>query len=1096
MAKAHIYLAAGANVEATDTFASWIDTTNSLVYDMGTVVLTSVTQPQPNVTVGGYTTGNAHLEGIFSANTVVVSNGLRGGSVSTGGDLTIVSNTIFSESPLVRISANTDNFTVNSNNTTFTSNVAIDSTKTVLISAANTTINAGQLFVRTSSEFTGTRVDIDGTTFDVTSNTIVTAASLNANVDVITLGFNASDSLVVNSLADFNSNTNIDGILTVTANAAFTGSNTTVTALEATDEIRLKGTSARTIKTQSTNSTLYSLNLSLANTSATVTPVVVSSTALLPGLTTTYDVGSSSTRWNKTWTKDLDVANTVIVTNQITVSGNAAFNGANTTVTALEATDEIRLKGASKTLKVQSTTGTQPVLNLSLANTTVTVTPLVANSTAVSPGANAIYDLGTDLMRWDTAFVKDLDVANSVNIQVDAEVDRDMIIRRDLYVYGASYFSSNVTLTLSSSDVQDLNVSNTVSLLGGAGFDTDVLPTANVTFALGSTTRRWNQVFANNVTANTVTATTVTAALSGNATTATTLQTARTINGVSFNGSANITVTANTNNTLTRGAYLTGSNFNGSAATTWDVDATDVATASKVVARDASGNFAANTITAALVGNASTATTLQTARTINGVSFNGSANITVTANTNNTLTRGTYLTGSNFNGSAATTWAVDATDAATASKVVARDASGNFAANTITADLVGNATTSTTLATARAINGVNFDGSAAITITANTPNTLTRGTYLTGSNFNGGAATTWAVDATTTSTAGKVVARDASQNFAANTITADLVGNAATATTLATARTINGVSFNGSANITVTANTNQAHTAGAYLTGSNFNGSAAVTWDVDATNLATAGKVVARDASGNFAANTITASSFAGIGSAITNINGTNITSGTVADARIATTIVRTSRSITAGDGLSGGGDLSADISFAVDSTVIRTTGNQTLSGTKTFPTLRYSGTALPDTTNVYNLGSSTLRFATVFATTLNGTATTAQYADLAENYLADQDYEVGTVIAVGGSAEVTAADVNNAHAVLGVVSEKPAYLMNNDLEGGTAIALKGRVPVKVIGGCKKGDRLAPSTTPGYAQVDNSRSAWSFAIALEDGSLMVEAVIL
>jgi hypothetical protein len=69
-----------------------------------------------------------------------------------------------------------------------------------------------------------------------------------------------------------------------------------------------------------------------------------------------------------------------------------------------------------------------------------------------------------------------------------------------------------------------------------------------------------------------------------------TLTTARTINGTSFNGSANITVTANTPNTLTRGSYLTGSNFNGSAATTWAVDATTTATASKVVARDASGD--------------------------------------------------------------------------------------------------------------------------------------------------------------------------------------------------------------------------------------------------------------------------------------------------------------------------------------------------------------------------------------------------------------------------------------------------------------------------------------------------------------------------
>jgi hypothetical protein len=80
------------------------------------------------------------------------------------------------------------------------------------------------------------------------------------------------------------------------------------------------------------------------------------------------------------------------------------------------------------------------------------------------------------------------------------------------------------------------------------------------------------------------------ASTTGNAGTATTLQTARTINGVSFNGSANITITANTPNTLTIGTYLTGNNFNGSAATTWAVDATTTATASKIVARNSSGD--------------------------------------------------------------------------------------------------------------------------------------------------------------------------------------------------------------------------------------------------------------------------------------------------------------------------------------------------------------------------------------------------------------------------------------------------------------------------------------------------------------------------
>ena len=140
----------------------------------------------------------------------------------------------------------------------------------------------------------------------------------------------------------------------------------------------------------------------------------------------------------------------------------------------------------------------------------------------------------------------------------------------------------------------------------------------------------------------------------------------------------------------------------------------------------------------------------------------------------------------------------------------------------------------------------------------------------------------------------------------------------------------------------------------------------------------------------------------------------------------------------------------------------------------------------------VYNPSTHTLTCG-VFS----GTATTARYADLAENYLADQEYPVGTVMSIGGEAEVTASSVVNEHSVLGVVSDKPAYLMNSELVGGTTVALKGRVPVKVIGKVKKGDRLAPSTEPGLATVKNSRDAWSFAIALEDGENgLVEAVIL
>lgn len=127
----------------------------------------------------------------------------------------------------------------------------------------------------------------------------------------------------------------------------------------------------------------------------------------------------------------------------------------------------------------------------------------------------------------------------------------------------------------------------------------------------------------------------ISGSIDGNAGTATRLQTPRTINGISFDGTGNITITANTPNTLTAGSYLTGGTFNGGSAATFAVDATSVNSASKVVARDASGNFSANIITAALSGNASTASTLQNSRSITAtgdaswsVNFDGSANVT------------------------------------------------------------------------------------------------------------------------------------------------------------------------------------------------------------------------------------------------------------------------------------------------------------------------------------------------------------------------------------------------------------------------------------------------------------------------------------
>jgi energy-converting hydrogenase Eha subunit E len=99
-----------------------------------------------------------------------------------------------------------------------------------------------------------------------------------------------------------------------------------------------------------------------------------------------------------------------------------------------------------------------------------------------------------------------------------------------------------------------------------------------------------------------------------------------------------------------------------------------------------------------------------------------------------------------------------------------------------------------------------------------------------------------------------------------------------------------------------------------------------------------------------------------------------------------------------------------------------------------------------------------------------NLTASNAKYADLAEYYTSDIEYETGTVVMIGGDAEVTAADIVGTTRVVGVVSNNPAYLMNNDCKGTrVAVALQGRVPCKVIGSVSRGDLLTASDMPGIA---------------------------
>ena len=116
-------------------------------------------------------------------------------------------------------------------------------------------------------------------------------------------------------------------------------------------------------------------------------------------------------------------------------------------------------------------------------------------------------------------------------------------------------------------------------------------------------------------------------------------------------------------------------------------------------------------------------------------------------------------------------------------------------------------------------------------------------------------------------------------------------------------------------------------------------------------------------------------------------------------------------------------------------------------------------------------------------------TATTAQYADLAELYTSDKDYDAGTIVVHGGSAEVTQSTTKMDHKVAGVVSTKPAYLMNSEEKGMTVpVALRGKVPVSVMGPVAKGDLIVTSDTPGVGEAHPGVTNCVFVIgkSLED----------
>ena len=179
--------------------------------------------------------------------------------------------------------------------------------------------------------------------------------------------------------------------------------------------------------------------------------------------------------------------------------------------------------------------------------------------------------------------------------------------------------------------------------------------------------------------------------------------------------------------------------------------------------------------------------------------------------------------------------------------------------------------------------------------------------------------------------------------------------------------------------------------------------------------------------------------------------------------------------------------------------TVTGTYPNFTIDSTNT--TTSITGDIIPATDNTYDLGSSAKKYKQIYGYTVEAT-----YADIAERYATDVPYEEGTVVVFGGEAEITTTTEPGDVSVAGVISTNPALKLNAEAgnsETHPYVALKGRVPCKIIGPVSKGDLIVTAhNEPGYAQsigkndAGHSVFAKSIETDLTDGKKVIEVSIL
>ena len=568
-------------------------------------------------------------------------------TVDQQGRLTAASTTAISSDMSIAGDTGTDTITVGTDTFTIAGGTGLSSTATTdtitlnIDSTVTTNTGTQTLTNKTidtaSNTITVVEADISDLQSYILADSTDTLQNKTINSDSNTITLDLSEGTLTGTLAEFNSAVSDATLVSTTGTETLT--NKTIT-----------GTFTGNITGDVTGNADTATTLETARTIGGVS-FDGSANINLPGVNTS---GNQDTSGNAATATTLETARTI--------AGQSFDGSANITIasTDLSNTSDVVLLTSTqtltnKTLTSPTITGTGAIAGTFTGNITGDVTGNADTATALET-ARTIAGQSFDGSANITIAATDLSDTDQSLSTTDNVTFNDLTVSGDLIVSGTTTTVNTETINLADNTIT-LNSNETGTPSQDGGIEIERGTSTNKTLVWNETTDKWT------VGSETFVASTfegnLTGDVTGNADTATTLETARTIGGVSFDGSANIN--------------LPGVNTSGNQDTS---------------------------------GNAATATALETARTIAGQSFDGSANITI-ASTDLSNTSDVVLLTSTQTLTNKTLTSPTITGAGAIA--------GTFTGN-LTGDVTGNADTATTLETARTIGGVSFDGSANINL--------------------------------------------------------------------------------------------------------------------------------------------------------------------------------------------------------------------------------------------------------------------------------------------------------------------------------------------------------------------------------------------